>query len=133
METSPARAELVMFYTELVNKISCSGIVEMHLHSTIKRHIRRIFNLTSLTSKTASMVYSIDKTSVRWQRTSGLGRRNHLLEGCRKTIGLKRLNHLLERCQKNIDINRLNLSLIELGFLRDIKDSLSNSSKLIIC
>jgi hypothetical protein len=133
LESCLVKAEWVLLYTEPIDKFSRSVVIEILLLSAAKRHRRRLSNLTSLICKTASMGYSIVKTSVRWKRTSGIGRRNHLLERWQTPISLNRLNHSLERWQKTFGLNRLNHSPIKLGLLCLAEGNLSNNSKLIVC
>jgi len=133
LKTSEVKAELVQFYAKSNDSINPNGIVEMLPLSTIKRHRRRIFNPRSLNSKTPSMGSSVDKTLVRWQKPLGIYQLYHSLEQWQKTIGLGRLNHSGERWKKTIGLDRLNRSLIKLGFLCEVKDSLLKSSKLFVC
>jgi hypothetical protein len=133
LEASPVKAELALPYTKPNDKISHGGIVEMLPCSTTNLHRRRIFNLSSLNSKTPSMGCSGDKTLVRWQKPLGINQLHHSLERWQKTIGLDCLNHSLERWQKTIGLNWLNRSLIKLGFLCEVENSLSKSGKLFVC
>jgi len=116
-ETSLMRAEPELLYTKPIGKISREGIIEIPLHSSIKRNRQKIFNHANLISKTPFVGLPNDIAYERWHKPSGLNQ----------------LHHSQERQQKTIGPNRLNHSLIKLGFLYIFENSLSEGSKLIVC